>query len=37
LVRHIRANAPASPFLTPVVIQASMASAVTPVNGNGDK
>src|SRR2546425_5767038 len=33
----MRANSPALPFATPAVIQASMASAVAPVNGNGDK
>jgi hypothetical protein len=33
----MRANAPLSPCVTPAVIQASMASAVVPVKGNGDK
>jgi hypothetical protein len=30
-------DSPALPFVTPTVIQASMAPAVAPVNGNGDK
>ena len=37
LVRTRRANSPLSPGVTPAVIQASMASAVAPVNGNGDR
>jgi hypothetical protein len=36
LVRVMRANSPLSPCLTPVVLQASMASAGAPVKGPGD-
>jgi hypothetical protein len=33
----MRVNVPLSPCVTPAVIQASIASAVVPVKGNGDK